>query len=98
MSRKPQTKLSPSAIYTRRYRARIRGGQIRLAIVMDEAALTAMLVDREVSHPWATPIRCVDAGVVEEAVPSSSYAVAGRRQLRALANRLGGYQIGISLN
>jgi hypothetical protein len=47
MSRKRQTKLSVSAIYTRRYRERIHAGKVRLAIVMDETALTAMLVDRK---------------------------------------------------
>jgi hypothetical protein len=45
MSRKPQTKLSLSAIYTRRYRERLRAGKVRLPILVDEAAVVAMLIE-----------------------------------------------------
>src|SRR5262245_40622649 len=59
MSRKRQTKLSLSVIYTRRYRERLRAGKVRLAIVMDEAALTAMLVDRGLLNPLQADDRSV---------------------------------------
>src|SRR5262245_14290230 len=65
MSRKRQTKLSLSVIYTRRYRERLRAGKVRLAIVMDEASLTAMLVDRGFLNPLRADDRAALAAAAE---------------------------------
>ena len=54
--------------YTRRYRERLRAGKVRLAIVMDEAALAAMLVDRGLLNPLQADDRAALTAGAEQAL------------------------------
>jgi len=54
--------------YTRQYRARLRAGKVRLAIVVDEAALTAMLVDRGLLNPLQADDRAALTAAAEQAL------------------------------
>jgi len=54
--------------YTRRYRERLRAGKVRLAIVMDEAALSAMLVDRGLLNPLQADDRAALTAGAEQAL------------------------------
>ena len=68
MSRKPQTKLSLSAIYTRRYRERLRTGKVRLPILVDEADLVVMLIDRGLLNPLQADDRAALTAGAEQAL------------------------------
>jgi hypothetical protein len=60
-----RAKFSRSAIYTRRYRERLRAGKMWLPIVVDEVPLVATLVDQGLLNPLQADHRAALAAATE---------------------------------